>query len=64
MAKQQKVEVSIERYEFNSAQFIMFDEKSNKPKYRSIVYTQRGNAIRGAKRYAKANNYKISRWLK
>ena len=64
MAKQQKVEVSIERYEHDSAQFIIFDEASNKPKYRSIVYTQRCNAIRGAKRYAKANNYKISRWLK
>lgn len=64
MAKQQKVEVSIERNDFETTQFIVFDYDSNRVKFRSQMYTQRCNAIRGARRYAKANNYKISRWLK
>jgi RNA-splicing ligase RtcB len=61
--KQNKIEISLERNDHDATQFLVYDAQSNRVKFRSLMYTRRANAMRGAKRYAKTNNFKISRWL-
>lgn len=59
-----RVEVSINRNNHDECSFSMYDEKSNREFKESEIYSRRWSAIRGAKRYAAKNNYKIVRWLK
>lgn len=60
----EKVEISIERVDHDANYFLVFNAKSNRPKYHSQIYTQRCTCLRGARRYVAANNMKVTRWLK
>lgn len=68
MAKQQRVEASIQtkgRFRDGSGKyvFVIYDQYSNSTMHTSSVYTERSNARRGARRYIKRNNLKLSRWV-
>lgn len=69
MAKQQKVEASVqtlERFDDGTGEyvFVIYEQESNKTLYTSKTYTRRSNAKRGATRYAKRQNMKIVLWVK
>lgn len=67
MPKLTKVEASVQtkqRAKTPSYSFFIYEEKSNETIFESKSYTERSNARRGARRYAKKNNLLISRWIK
>lgn len=62
--KLERVEISIERVDHDQCQFYAYREKSNRTFFRSQVYSARSSSIRGAKRKALSEGWKIVRWLK
>ncbi len=59
-----RVEISLERVDHSQCQFFAYKADSNRTFFRSQVYSQRSAAVRGAKRKAAAEGWKIVRWLK